>query len=101
MSSQLNSNELAKNQQIIEYESDRIGKIKVQQCLNKDPHLWFAILESQSHTETKGGDRPTYHTVVGSLTQQVADHVKDLIRHSPDNEKYGMNTANRSTLYAN
>jgi hypothetical protein len=73
-SSQLNNNQLENKQQ----------------CLNKDPHLWFAILESQSQMETKGVDKPTYHTVVGSLTQQVADHVRDIIRHSPDNDKYGM-----------
>lgn len=90
MSSQLNNNQLANKQPFIEYENDKVGKIKVQQCLNKDPHLWFAILESQSQTETRGVDKPTYHTVVGSLTQQVADHVKDIIRHSPDNDKYGM-----------
>lgn len=65
------------------------SKIKVQQCVNPDSRLWFAILDSQSQQQTHGIDNPNYRTVVGTLSQQVVDHVQDILRYPPDNDKYG------------
>lgn len=64
------------------------AKVKPQEFFVSDPELWFLLLESTFAQARITSDNSKYHIVVASLTQSVADRVKDLLKNPPAEGKY-------------
>lgn len=63
-------------------------KIKISEFFVSDPELWFVLLESNFAQSRITSDNSKYHLVVASLTQAVAERIKDLLLHPPTDDKY-------------